>query len=309
MRIAILGATSEIAKDLVLSFHKNCDHELVLYSRRPYLVSLWLASLGMSDRYISGDFTSFNSDVHFDAILNFVGVGNPAKVVSLGSAIFDITLEYDELALNYIRAHSSCRYIFLSSGSVYGSLFTVPANENTLAQFSINDLSSKEWYPAAKLHAECRHRSLSQLPIVDVRVFNYFSHTQDLSSNFLIADILRAIRCNTILEASSDYIVRDYLHPDDFYRLICSIFSSDPVNVALDCYSLAPVDKPTLLAEMQKHFALQYFVSSNSVGDLGTGVKPNYYSINRLASKFGYAPSLTSMAGILREANLVLKCS
>jgi hypothetical protein len=41
------------------------------------------------------------------------------------------------------------------------------------------------------LHAEAKHRALFNFSIVDVRVFNYFSHTQDMNARFLITDNLR----------------------------------------------------------------------------------------------------------------------
>jgi short-subunit dehydrogenase len=39
VRIAILGATSQIAKDLVLYFFKKNNHDLVLFARRPVVVT------------------------------------------------------------------------------------------------------------------------------------------------------------------------------------------------------------------------------------------------------------------------------
>ena len=245
MRLAILGATSQIAKDLVLSFSAQSNHELVLYARRPVVVSQWLASVGLVGRYAVADFTAFSADEHFDALLNFVGVGNPAQAAAMGVSIFDVTLKYDEMALDYVRQHPQCRYIFLSSGAAYGSSFDEPVDENTKAVIAINNLQPQDWYAVAKLHAECRHRSLPHLPIVDVRVFNYFSHTQDIEARFLITDILRAIRDKTVLQTSSNYIVRDFLHPSDFYGLVNAILGAPATNAVVDCYSLAPIDKPT----------------------------------------------------------------
>ena len=245
MRIAILGATSQLAKDLVLSSRGN--HELVLYARRPEVVSLWLSDGGLTGRYSVADFSAFKATEHFDAIINFVGVGNPLQTMAMGASIFDVTLKYDEFALDYVRAHPDCRYIFLSSGAAYGSSFDKPVDKNTKAMIEINNLQSQDWYALAKLHAECRHRSMPHLPIVDIRVFNYFSHTQDISTGFLITDILRSIRDKTVLRASSDYIVRDYLHPADFYQMVSVLLSAPAANTAVDCYSQAPITKPNLL--------------------------------------------------------------
>jgi nucleoside-diphosphate-sugar epimerase len=306
MRIAILGATSQIAKDLVLSFSAQSRHELVLYARRPEAVTQWLASVCLAGRNTVADFAAFSTDEHFDAILNFVGVGNPAQAAAMGASIFDVTLQYDEMALRYVRQHPECRYLFLSSGAAYGSSFDAPVDASTKAVVAINDLQPQDWYGVAKLHAECRHRSLPQLAIIDIRVFNYFSHTQDMEARFLITDILRAIRDQTVLKTSSDYIVRDYLNPSDFYQLISVLLEAPATNTVVDCYSKAPIDKPALLAVMQETFGLQYEITQAAVSVNATGGKPHYYSMNTRAADFGYKPALTSVAGVLQEASTML---
>ena len=301
MRIALLGATSQIAKDLVQSFAENSRHDLVLYARRPDAVKQWLADVELIGRYAVANLSAFDTDLHYDAIMNFVGVGDPAQAVAMGAAIFDVTLQYDELALRYIRQHPACRYIFLSSAAAYGASFDTPVDTNSNATVAINNLQPQDWYGVAKLHAECRHRSLARLPIVDIRVFNYFSHTQDMSARFLITDIVRAIRDKTVLKTSVDYIVRDYIHPSDFFNLVNSIFSTPATNAAVDAYSKAPVDKPTLLTAMKEHFALQYEIVQTASCLNATGSKSHYYSKNRQAAEFGYQPRLTSLEGIVKE--------
>ena len=306
MRIAILGATSQIAKDLILAISKNDTHELVLFARRPEVVTQWLTNVALSKRHESSDFAAFTKDEHFDVILNFVGIGDPAQAATMGASIFDVTLKYDEMALNYIKQNPQCRYFFLSSGAAYGSDFEKPADENTKANIAINNLKPQEWYAVAKLHAECRHRSLSELPIIDIRVFNYFSHTQDMSARFLMTDIVRAIRDKFVLKTSSDYIVRDFIHPSDFYQLIVALLISPATNTVVDCYSKHPIDKPTLLTAMQENFGLRYEIIETNVGVNATCSKPHYYSLNKKASDFGYYPSKTSIACLLDEAEVLL---
>ena len=306
MRIAILGATSQIARDLVASIATFNEHELTLFARRPEVVMQWLASVSLSGRYAVADFDAFGVNDRFDAIVNFVGVGDPARAAAMGAEIFDITLKYDELALCYLKQNSDCRYLFLSSGAAYGSAFDAPVDKTTNATVAINHLESQHWYGVAKLHAECRHRSLSHLPIIDVRVFNYFSQTQDMSARFLITDILRAIRDNTLLKTSSEYIVRDFLHPSDFYGMVSALLSASATNAAVDCYSRAPIDKPSLLAAMQDNFALRYETLEEGTFINATGSKPRYYSLNTSAADFGYQPRLTSLEGVLQESKAIL---
>lgn len=304
MRIAIIGATSQIARDLIVSFSGDDDKHLHLFARRPDEVTKWLAYVGLAGRYPAEDFSEFASQ-KFDAVINFVGVGNPAQAVAMGNTIFEVTLRFDEMVLKYLQTHPTCRYLFLSSGAAYGSNFNEPASRDTHAVVAINNLAPQEWYGVAKLHAECRHRSHPELNIIDIRVFNYFSRTQDIDARFLITDMLRAIREGAVLQTSPDFIVRDYLHPSDFYRLVTALLSAPPANAAVDCYSKAPVEKPALLAAMQKAFDLRY-EAVVSAGINATGGKPHYYSQNRRAAEFGYEPGLSSLEGVLMEAAAML---
>jgi nucleoside-diphosphate-sugar epimerase len=301
MRLAILGATSQIAKDLVLSFAANTDHELRLFARRPGAVKEWMSSNGLGQKMSTSSFVDFGLEEPFDAILNFVGVGNPAQAVAMGATIFDTTLKYDEMALNYLSRHPNCRYLFLSSGAAYGSNFEQPVDGSSRATISINHLQPQDWYAVAKLHAECRHRSLPNLPIVDIRVFNYFSHTQDMTARFFITDLLRAIQSGETFVTSSDNIVRDYIGPGDFFQLVSLILTRPPINEVVDCYTQAPVDKMTLLINMKERFGLRYEMGNAPAGVNATGVKMNYFSNNRRAEMFGYLPAKNSFQTVLDE--------
>jgi nucleoside-diphosphate-sugar epimerase len=305
-RIAILGATSQIARDLVVSMAADSVHDLHLFARRPEIVRQWLDTTGLPGRYPADEFSALAGH-EFDAIINFVGIGNPAQAVALGNSIFDVTLRFDEMALGYLRTHAACRYLFLSSGAVYGSAFDTPASRDTLATVAVNNLSAQAWYGAAKLHAECRHRAHTDSPIIDIRVFNYFSHTQDMSARFLISDIMRAIRDDTVLQTAPGHMVRDFLHPSDFYGLVSALLSAPPANAAVDCYSRAAIAKPELLTAMQQKFGLRYEVNDTAAGVNATGPKPCYYSLNNRAAEFGYRPQLTSLQGVLQEAELALR--
>lgn len=309
MRLAILGATSQIAKDLVRSIEAQNSHELVLYARRPDVVSQWLTSIQLEGRHTVADFAGFTTDEYFDAIFNFVGVGDPAQAAAMGATIFDVTHRYDELALNYLRHHPDCRYIFLSSGAAYGCRFDVPADENTKALININNLLPQDWYGVAKLYAESRHRSLTNLPIVDVRVFNYFSRTQNMDARYFITDTVRALRGNAVLRTSSEYMVRDYLHPSDFYRLIDGVLKSPPINLVVDCYSKAPIEKIELLEVIKKRFGLRFEADMALASINATGNKSSYYSLSRRAEWFGYNPCMTSLEGVCLELENIISGS
>lgn len=305
MRIAILGATSQIAKDLIRSFDEHGGHKLTLHARRPAAVLDWLNATG-GPRHAVRELSALNDASRFDAVINFVGVANPEATVSLGAEILNITASVDELAMTYLARRPDCRYVFLSSGAAYCSPFEEPAREDTRCEIELNRLQPQDWYGLAKLTAECRHRASSQFSIVDLRVFSYFSRTQDMSARFLVTDMLRAIRDRTVLQTSAAQNVRDYLHPADFHALVSAVLAHAPVNTALDCYTCAPVEKWALLEAMREQFGLRFEVTRASAAVNATGSKPNYYSLDRRAAAFGYAPSLSSVDGVALEVQSCL---
>jgi nucleoside-diphosphate-sugar epimerase len=302
MKIAILGATSHIAKDIVASLAKQASYQCDLFMRVPAQLDPEIRAIAEQKSFALLDYASFDDSRHFDAIINFVGVGDPARAIQMGKDIFTVTEQYDNLALSYLQRHPECRYIYLSSGAAYGANFAAPVSETSKAVFAANALQPQDWYGVAKFQTECRHRALPAFAIVDVRVFSYFSHRQALDARFFLSDILRALKSGTVLEVAPDDMVRDYLAPADFLQLIDRILQSSPCNDVVDCYSLAPIGKFDLLEALRDQFGLQYTVVGDQAKVNATGPKANYYSRNRKAeSLFGYVPGDSSLSGLLSE--------
>lgn len=307
MQIAILGATSHIAKDLIRSLASEPALDLWLYARRPQAVQAWLSGLPHAHCQV-GTFDDFRAaPTDFDAILNFVGVGNPAQAAAMGASIFDVTQDFDDLALAHLQLKPGCRYIFASSGAAYGGDFAQPVDETTPAVVPINRLQPSDWYGAAKLHAECRHRSLSGLSIVDIRIFNYFSSTEDINARFLITDMLRAIRNGDVFQTSAANITRDYAGPREVCQLVKRILAAPATNAAVDSYTKAPIDKLSLLKAMQAEFGLRYELIEQQTGLAATGNKTHYYSNNRKAAQlFGYAPTTSALDVVIEQSRQLL---
>jgi hypothetical protein len=147
---------------------------------------------------------------------------------------------------------------------------------------------------------------MPELSIVDVRVFNYFSHTQDMNARFLITDIVRAIKNKEVFKTLADNVIRDFITPPDFYRLIQAIIDFKPINTALDCYTKSPISKFDLLNELKDEFGLKYEIDKSVNIVNATGVKINYYSTNYKAKSVGYSPQNTSLEGVTTEVCLYL---
>ncbi len=302
MRIAILGATSQIAKDLIRFISLTTSNQLVLFARNVENVTNWLVEKNLPAFKVL-QYTDLKLVGEFDAIVNFVGVGNPVVANQIGASIFEVTRKFDQLALDYLLINPKCRYIFMSSGAAYGSDFEKPVSEHDKASVPINKITPQNWYGISKLYSESVHRSMQDLPIVDLRIFNYFSHTQDMDARFLITDIIRAIRGKEIFETSEEIIYRDFIHPSDLFTLIHSILNLEPRNCVVDCYSQAPIDKLSLLDELKKEFNFEFKLVKSKSGLNVTGSKPYYFSLNRNAEIFNFKPAYSSLSGVIRESH------
>lgn len=304
-RIAILGASSQLARDLIGSFVGAGRRDLVLFVRDPDATGRWLAQHGLDLPVRT--YVDYGRE-RYRAVMNFVGVGDPRRAAQMGGDILGITQQFDDLVLDGLRSDPDCRYIFLSSGAAYGSTFQAPADADTRSEYMLNRLSERDFYAVAKFHAECKHRALPDLDITDVRVFNYFSASQDVNARFFVCDVLRAILEARTLRTSSLPMVRDYLGPRDFHQLIECILQSDGGNRAVDCYTREPIEKRDLLQTMAEDFGLSFVVTDEGVDVIdATGSKPNYYSSNRVAESIGYRPTLTSREGLVDGARQVLQ--
>ncbi len=303
MRIAIFGATSQIARDLAHFFDSSTT--LYLFCRSKPIVNKWIENQSLTCSTVVCEYEDF-LDNDYEAAINFVGSGNPAKTAALGVDIFEITQKFDQLIMQYLEKNIACKYIFFSSGAAFGAVFDKPVSDETIAHVNLNNLQYQDWYGVAKLYAECRHRARPDLAIVDLRVYSYFSRTQDVNARFLLSDVAKAIVEKKSLSISDDPMDRDYIHPADLFQLIHLILVGPRLNSAIDCYSKAPISKMSLMNALQDKYGLN--VEVNSVAGLvnATGLKHKYYSLNKKAENLGYEPMYTSLDGILLEMDLLL---
>lgn len=296
MKIAILGATGHISKNIIAGMIRNKKYKLYLFSRTPDRTKSFVDQLGSNyvvDILSYGDFHNHN----YDVVINGVGIGNPGSLKQDVSAIFRLTEQFDNLVLDYLQGSPDTIYINLSSGAAYGSSFNDPANMDTLAAISINNVSSKDYYSIAKLHSEAKHRSLPHLHIIDLRVFGFFSKYVDMNASFFLTELVSSIKSNQVFVTNRVNIVRDYVHPDDLLQLIELCIEKRRINTAYDVCSLKPVPKFELLDFFEKHYDVKYQYTEHNEASV-TGMKINYYSQHFNANEIDYQPRYTSLEGI-----------
>ena len=288
-RIAILGATSHIAKGLIYNFIKSGrDNKLFLFSRSPERAKEFLTANGLKgDIHIKRfhDFPRYK----YDTIINCVGLGTPNKIKSGPALIFKLTEEFDNMVMAYLDKYPQGLYINFSSGAVYG-----------------NNIKTQDYYSIAKINSEAKHRCRQDLNIMDIRVFAYFSRFIDLNSGYFLSELVRSIKKGEELVTNSCDFIRDYLGPQDLFSLIKLIIKNKPFNGALDAYSNKPVSKFKLLDFFNKKYALRYVVDNNIKFCSPTGAKDVYCSKFHGAAKLGYKPEFSSLETIKTESEFIL---
>ncbi len=293
MKIAIVGATSQLAQDFIRQ--SQGLHSFALYARNPGAVTGWATRENLTHVDVSAPLEAYGEHAH-DAVVHFIGAGDPARIAKEAESIAQASDHYDNLIVQHLQENPTRRYVFLSSGVVYGSEFSAPATPETPALLSGGDA-----YTDAKRRTEARHRALAHLPITDLRPFNYVSRHMNLSARYLITDMARSLTSGESLSVMPGSMHRDYLHPADWFQLLNAVLNAPAVNTALDAYSLAPIEKFALLDAMQQAFGLRYHINQSQPDATITGAKTHYYSRNHAAAKLGYVPRYSAQNAVMEE--------
>lgn len=305
LRIAILGATGHIAKNLIYELSKIQKFQLVLFARNKSALNFFINSYNIDCKNILiSDFDEFYSQP-YDAIINCIGVGNPLDLIKQPSLVFSLTEQYDNFVLDYLRNYDRAIYIYLSSGAVYGSDFTTPTSYMSCNELKVNQISSNDYYTISKINAEAKHRAFSQYNIVDLRVFGFFSQFVDLQMPYFMNEIVRCVLEDKVFVTNNNEMIRDYIHPKDMAQIIEKLISKRELNDVFDIYSYAPVSK----FEIIDLFAIKYNLAHEIKDEhynAPTGNKVNYYSINKRLSEIGYTPNFSSLNSVETASELIL---
>lgn len=300
--IAILGGTSHVGKGLISRFLSDKNVFLNWFGRSEERMKNFLNANNLSGNIMLREGYDDFPDGAYDVIINCVGAGTPDVLKENYSLWFTVLEQFDNLALDYLReVNDKALYVAFSSGALYGRNFQNVIDENTRYTVNPNNIGVPDYYAIAKLYSEAKHRSLSRLNIVDLRIFAYFSRFADPDSGYLMTDVLQALLGNTPMNTRKNDLVRDYIAPDDLYRMILLCMNQDSINMALDAYSAAPVAKMEMLKTFSERFKLRVDfidditpVSLNATGCI-------YCSSCRFAEKIGYRPEHTSLEGLTNE--------
>lgn len=308
--IALLGAGSHLGKGLISEFARlrfDDFDRMSLYARDPDAVSLWIRSKLKLEKQVYP--TNLFGAEQFGIVINAIGVSDTNQIIDSGSRAFEINRQYDERVMMYLESFPTSKYIFISSGAVYGGEFQDPATNQSLARVNLNAPSQMDWYGLAKLSSEIRHRSKPNFAIVDVRVYGYMSPWLPLDKPFFLADIAKSLIQNIPLQTDRRNFWRDYIGPSELAGVIFAVIDSPPRNTSIDVYSSAPILKTEMLDMLTRQFFLMIdFDSDLTINSVAT-YKFNYFTKDKRAADFGFSPKRTSERVIMEELCSLLAAS
>ncbi|MEM4248157.1 MAG: NAD-dependent epimerase/dehydratase family protein, partial [Candidatus Nanoarchaeia archaeon] len=238
----------------------------------------------------------------YNAVINCIGAGTPSKLGQDYYKWFKLIEEYDNMILNYLLKSNHTIYINFSSGAIYNSNGIKPVSKHSICKLYPNYLKPENFYTICRLNSEAKHRALDILKIVDIRIFSFFSRFIDLSSGYLISEILNCIIQNKPFITTKTNIIRDYIHPKDLFALILTQIQA-PKNHAIDAKSLKPVKKFEMLDYFEKKYGLKIEIKDNISTVSPNGERKIYYS-KILTPKF--QPKFKSIETIATESEQIL---
>jgi nucleoside-diphosphate-sugar epimerase len=221
----------------------------------------------------------------------------------MGADILDVTTFWDQRVLDSMGPQT--RYVFLSSGAVYGTQFDRPVGADSEISLPVNFLHRVPPYTLATLLAEMRHRLARSRAILDVRIFGYADPSIELSGGFFLAQLARSIRDRKVFVTSSDDMVRDYAGVQELRALIGAWEGAGAPNCPLDLYTTSPAAKHDLLKIFKARFDLQFDYVTDTASN-STGAKRFYASAYRAAADFGFRPERDSVRVLTDTIDAIL---
>jgi nucleoside-diphosphate-sugar epimerase len=303
LKIAIMGATSHIAKGLLYNLNSVRETELYPFTTSPKKLAKFILDHDLNCQVYEG-YSGINLN-RYDMIINCVGMGATNSPRFDKRNYFSVLEQFDNMAISYVSMYPDCTYVCLASGAIYGRLST-PANDTTTNSILVNHVTKEEHFSISRLYSEVKHRAHADLNIVDLRIFSYFSRFADLSENYFMNQVIAHILQKKELIVTGGNFIRDYLHPQDLLDAIL-LTKRMARNQAMDICSRKPVSKIEILDYMGTVYGLRYKVDDSIGCNSASGVKPVYYSEDTTAQRcIGYSARYTSMETIITETKQIL---
>ncbi len=244
-RILVTGATGLIGSSVVEQLLAEGRSEVFAAGRnvahaRERFASSWGNSLFHFIKYDVRE--PLEGDIDFDYIIHCAGGACPGAFASDPVGVMMANIEGVKLLMDYGRTHSMRRFVYISSGEVYGERHdksAAPVWRECESGF-VDPMSPRSCYPSAKRAAETLCASYAAQYGIDVVVarpcHTYGPHFSPRDNRAFAQFIAKAARGEDIVLKSCGEQYRSWLYVEDCARAIITIMergvSGEAYNVA-----------------------------------------------------------------------------
>jgi hypothetical protein len=218
-KIAIIGSTSHVAKNLIEYFNKEHQH-IDLYSR----------SLNNLDILPNG----------YDCIINCI----LAKVTE--PLYFETSEHFDNLILDYLQLNTDCLYINCSSGVVH-----------EIRKCDVDNLREEHYAMVSKLNSEMKHAAHKNLNVIDLRFYSFFSRFTNLEAPYFMNEIIKSVINKETFITTKKNFSRDYINPLDLYNIIKYLIAVQKIRGHFEIGSTQPTSKDAIINYFIKDYNLK----------------------------------------------------
>jgi dTDP-glucose 4,6-dehydratase len=219
-QIFMTGGTGFIGRWMLEALARSgVDAEVTLLSRNPVAFAARAPDLAARFRVVAGDVTSFVAPSDYTHVIHAATDASAALNASDPRRMFDTIVQGTRNALDLAAACNSARFLFLSSGAVYGAQpphVTHVAEDWRGGPDPCDPLSA---YGEGKRAAEMLCAIYAKqfgVDVVNARIFALLGPLLSLDIHFAAGNFIRdAIEGRTIRVVGSGEAVRSYLYAAD----------------------------------------------------------------------------------------------
>lgn len=253
LSIALIGANSFLAKELILYFNKN-SCKLSLYAREKQ------DHINASHNFVKFEYPDlpiiFDELLNFDVILYTAAAGVQANKNEEFKVIYDINFYLPFQIVSYLN-NNSYKGKFIS----FGSYFEIGNNQDQTPYTEEDIVFSKNNIPNAYCDSK---RLLSRYYINRQYNINWFHlilpslYGNTENKDRLIPYLVSSLKSGLQPKTSSGIQLRQYLHVTDLVSLLDILIKSD---IAADIYNVAGSNKSLPVIEIIKYIHKLFDIS------------------------------------------------
>ena len=102
IKVALLGSTGHVGKNLTYYFGKEKNFELLLFSRNEKKLEKTISQFKLKNNFTIRIYDEFDN-LTYDVVINCVGLSDPAKIETSKGEILETAKIFDALALEYLK--------------------------------------------------------------------------------------------------------------------------------------------------------------------------------------------------------------